>query len=295
MALRQRYKRRFQSAVVPYLLALPALACIAVFLYGVLNGMMQGFGVMPFLDMYEPTLQYWAEVFQRPDLISSLLFSLYLAFTSSVVALVGAIVLSAALCAIKRTRLASLIDIQIPLMVAHMLVVLFMVSLFAGSGLFPRLLYQLGIISDMGAFPSIVGNSSGWGIIATYAWKEVPFIAFCTVTLMSNVSSKYGEAASVLGATGLRSFFTITLPLCKGALIKAFLVVFAFAFGAYEVPFLLEPTLPKALPVLAYIEFQDPDILNRCVAMAINGVMALFTSIIAVLYFIVLKRDGKVR
>ena len=87
----------------------------------------------------------------------------------------------------------------------------------------------------------------------------------------------------------------MTLPLCKGALLKAFLVVFAFAFGAYEVPFLLGPTAPKALPVLAYLEFQNPDIANRCVAMALNGIMAAVTTAAAAAYFAVLRREKRDR
>lgn len=293
MASKSANHRSLRKALVPYLLCLPTIVLVIVFLYGVINGLLQGFGLMPFLGMYDLTLDYWADVFQRSDLMNSVLFSLYIAAASSIVALLGGIVLSAALCAINQTRLMTLLDIQIPLMVAHILVVLFMVSLFAGSGLFPRLLFNLGLVDEIGQFPSIVGNPSGWGIIASYVWKEVPFIAFCTISIMGNVSGKFGEAASTLGASGVRGFFTVTLPLCRGALLKAFLVVFAFAFGAYEIPFLLEPTLPKALPVLAYNEFQNPDILNRCVAMALNGVIAVVTAVVAAVYFAILKREKR--
>lgn len=295
MAVMSLTWRRRGRAIAPYLLAAPALVLVAVFLFGVVNGVLQGFGIMPFLGMADFTLDYWAQVLSRPDLASSVGFSLYIALVSSVIALVGGIVLSAALCAVRQTRLVTLIDVQIPLMCAHILVVLFMVSLFAGSGLFPRLLYHLGLISSPTDFPSIVGDASGWGILATYVWKEVPFVAFCTVTLMSHVSDRFGEAAATMGASSLRSFLTVTLPLCRRALVKAFLVVFAFAFGAYEVPFLLGPTVPKALPVLAYLEFQNPDILNRCVAMALNGVMAVVTTIAAAAYFAVLRREGRGR
>ena len=222
-------------------------------------------------------------------------FSLYIALVSSVVALAGGIVLSAALCAVRRTRLLALIDVQIPLMCAHILVVLAAVSLFSGSGLVPRILYHLGLVSAPTDFPSVVGDPSGWGILATYVWKEVPFVAFCTVTLMGHVSERFGEAAAAMGASPVRSFLTVTLPLCKGALLKAFLVVFAFAFGAYEVPFLLGPTSPKALPVLAYLEFQNPDIANRCVAMALNGIMAAVTTAAAAAYFAVLRREKRDR
>lgn len=288
------YTRRARKRVTPYLLILPAVILIGVFLYGVISGLLQSFGVVPFLGKTEFTLDYYAEAFNRPDLFASTIYSLYLAAVSSVVALMGGVALAAAFTRLNASRRMQLLGIQIPLMTAHVLVVLFVVSIFAGAGLFPRLLFTLGIIDEMGVFSSVVGDPSGWGIMVTYAWKEIPFIAFCTVAIMANVSDRYGEAAATLGASSVRTFFTVTLPLCKNAIVKAFLVVFAFAFGSYEVPFLLGPSLPKALPVLAYMEFQNPDILNRSYAMALNGVMVLICSVLALVYFIVLHRERKV-
>ena len=245
--------RRAKHAAAPYVLIAPAVVLIAVFLYGVVSGVLQGFGIMPFLGMNELTLDYWAEALSRPDLLSSIGFSLYLSLVSAAIALVGGTALCAALSALRAPRLLQLLDIQIPLMTAHTLVVLFVVSLFAGSGLVPRVLYALGLVEGVSSFPSVVGDPTGWGILLVYAWKEIPFVAFTAVALMSNVSDRFGEAAATLGASPARTFFGVTLPLCKGALLKAFFIVFAFAFGSYEVPFLRGPTLPKALPVLAYL------------------------------------------
>jgi ABC-type spermidine/putrescine transport system permease subunit II len=118
----------------------------------------------------------------------------------------------------------------------------------------------------------VVGDPSGWGIVAVYAWKEIPYVAFCTVTIMMHVSGTLGEAAAMSGASPARSFFSVTLPLCAPAAVQAFVVVAAFSFGSYEVVYLLGPTYPKTLPVLAYMEFQDPDLVNRCYAMALNGI-----------------------
>ena len=285
--------RKIKAALAPYALIAPTVVLVLVFLYGVVNGVLQGFGIMPFLGKTEFTAQYYLEAFSRPDFTTSLGFSLYISAVSSVLAVVGGIVLSAALTRLSASRAFQVLGINIPLMTAHTLVVLFVVSLFAGTGLVPRVLYAFGLIDGIGAFPSVVGDPSGWGIVLVYLWKEIPFVAFCTIAIMANVSDRYGEAALTLGASAVKSFFAITLPLCKGALTKAFLVVFAFSFGAYEVPFLLGPTLPKAIPVLAYMEFQNPDILNRTYAMAINGVMALVCTVLAIAYFIVLQRERK--
>ncbi|MCL2826006.1 MAG: ABC transporter permease subunit [Eggerthellaceae bacterium] len=285
--------RKVRKAVTPYLLVAPAMALIGVFVYGVINGVLQGFGIMPFIGKTAFTFDYYAQALARSDFVASVGYSLYIAAVSSVGALVGGIVLSAALTRVKASRTLQLFNIQIPLMTAHTLVVLFVVSLFAGSGLFARVLYAMGLIEGVGSFPSVVGDPTGWGIILTYFWKEVPFVAFCTVSIMTHVSGRFGEASQTLGASPLRSFFEVTLPLCRSTLVKAFLVVFAFAFGSYEVPFLLGPTVPKALPVLAYMEFQNPDILNRCYAMAINGVMAAICCVLAAVYFIVLQRERR--
>lgn len=285
--------RKTKHAMMPYLLALPAIVFILVFLYGVVNGVLQGFGIMPFLGRTEFTLDYYIEALTRSDLVSSILYSLYLAAASSTVAVVGGVALAAFMTRIRASRIARLAGIQVPIMTMHALVALAVMFLFAGSGLFPRVLAAFGIVSDPNSFTSVVGAVSGWGIIVVYAWKEIPFIAFSTITIMSNISDSLGEAAAMLGAGPLRAFFGVTLPLCSGAIAKAFMVVFAFAFGSYEVPFLLGPTLPQAMPVLAYVEFQDPDIVNRCYAMALNGIMTLLCSLIALAYFAILNRERK--
>lgn len=285
--------RKTRRAITPYLLALPAAALIVVFLYGVVNGILQGFGIMPFLGRTEFTLDYYIQALTRSDLTSSIAYSLYLATVSSIVAAVGGVAIAAFMTRARTSRLVRLVNIQIPIMTMHALVALAVMFLFTGSGIFPRVLAALGIVSDPNSFPSVVGAVSGWGIMVVYAWKEIPFIAFSTVTIMASISDSLGEAASTLGASPLHAFFGVTLPLCKSAIAKAFMVVFAFAFGSYEVPFLLGPTLPQALPALAYVEFQDPDIINRCYAMALNGIMALICTVIAIAYFAVLRREQK--
>ena len=86
--------RKARSRVAPYLLALPAALLACVFVFGVANGVAQGFGIMPFLGMHTPTLEYYEQVFAREDLLSSLLYSLYLALVSSLIALVGGVILA---------------------------------------------------------------------------------------------------------------------------------------------------------------------------------------------------------
>ena len=98
------------------------------------------------------------------------------------------------------------------------------------------------------SFPSCSTPGYG-GTILAYLWKEIPFVAYFVLAFMSSISDTLGEAAENLGASPLRSFFQVTLPLSVPVIARAFLIIFIFAFGGYELPLLLGVTLPKALPV----------------------------------------------
>ena len=63
------------------------------------------------------------------------------------------------------------------------------------------------------------------------------------------------------------------------AIVSTSVIVFAFGFGAFEVPFLLGQPYPSALPVLAYRAFTDVDLNARSEAMAISMVIAVITAV----------------
>ena len=289
--LGRRQCRRF----APYLLLLPTVVLLAVFIFGMINGVLQGFGFAPFINRYDFTLDYYAQAFSEPELLNSILYSLYLAAASTIGATLFAILLSAAICSRKRQRALRLFGTQLPIMVSHSVVVFAMIALLSGSGLVARVLFALGLVTEPADMVSITGAASGWGIILVYLWREIPYIAFCTVTIMANIADSYGEAAASLGASPLKAFFTVTLPLCKSAIIKAALIVFTYVFGAYEVAALLGPSLPQPLPVLAYYKFKAVDITNRCYAMALDGITVALCLAVTAVYFYILYRERKAR
>ena len=100
---------------------------------------------------------------------------------------------------------------------------------------------------------------------------------------MAGVSRRLGEAAVNLGATERRAFFEITLPLCLPTILSGFLIIFTFSLGAYELPALMGATVPKALPILAYQEFQK-DLSNRPIALSYNGILMGLSLLSAMIY-----------
>ena len=68
------------------------------------------------------------------------------------------------------------------------------------------------------------------------------------------------------------------------------LIIFIFAFGGSELPLLLGSTLPKALSVQTHLVYMSPDLLQRPLAMAMNGVVLLLSGGMALLYSALVHR-----
>ena len=282
----------YNKKMLPLLL-LPFLGITALVLLAIGNVLLQSLGYIPAFGLDELTLQYYQEVFLQEEFAGALLVSLRIAFLSAVLACVFGVLLCFALIQCRQTRGPLFYLIRLPILTPHAVVAVFVVNLLSQTGLFARAAFALGLISDYPQFPQLLYTPSYTGTILAYLWKEIPFVAYFVLALMSSVSSTLGEAAENLGASPVRSFFEIILPLSLPAILKAFLIIFIFAFGGYELPFLLGSTLPKALPVQAYLSYQSPDLLQRPYAMAMNGVILLLSCSMALLYALLTARLSK--
>ncbi len=277
--------------VVPYLLMVPQLILSALFLVGLFTGITQSFGVIPAFGLREPTTFYYEEVLSKPEMVRSILYSLRVAFFSSA----GAVVFGVFFCSLcvmyGRTGKIFMSIVQIPVIVPHVVTAIFMVNIFSQNGILARIAYWLGMIGQQQDFPMLLYDAKGIGVVLAYLWKEIPFILYFVIAMMSHINDRLGEAAVNLGAGRWSAFFRVTLPLCSHTIISGFLILFVFALGAYELPFLLGATLPKALPVLAYQQYTHPDLKNRPYAMALNGIIILISLLCALAYYLLLKKQ----
>ena len=180
--------------------------------------------------------------------------------------------------------------IRLPILVPHTVTALFAILILSQTGLLARWAWALGVISDPGELPQLLFTPGYGGTILAYLWKEIPFVAYFSLALMAGVSDTLGEAAENLGASPLRAFLAVTLPLSLPAVSQAFLIIFLFAFGGYELPLLLGATLPKALPVYAHLAYMHPDLRQRPAAMALYGVILLLSIAMAALYGLLTRR-----
>ena len=181
--------------------------------------------------------------------------------------------------------------LKLPVITPHVVTAVFAINLFSNNGQLARLFFHLGIIQNQNQFPTLIHDRQGIGIVLAYVWKEAPFIVFFVLSLMKNINGKLGEVARNLGASEIQTMWRVTLPLCKESILSAWMIIFVFAFGGYELPFLLGATWPRALPVLAYQEFTTPDLQHRPYAMAINGLILFLSIVCAVGYFYLMKKS----
>jgi len=282
-----------REKLVPYGLLLPQIIVTVIFLAGLITGITQSLGVIPALGLTEPTLKYYREVLSDTGILISIGYSLRIAVISSFMAAVIGVFLCALMVTGKKTGGGYMRAVQLPIIVPHVVVALFAVNLLSQNGIMARVGYWLGRLQDQQEFPLIIYDSFGWGVILAYLWKEIPFIIYFIISLMANINEKLGEAATNLGAGRWTVFFKVTLPLCKNNILSGSLIIFVFALGAYELPAILGATTPRALPVMAYIQYIHPDMQNRPFAMALNGIIILISLASAFIFFALMEKSSK--
>ena len=279
-----------KQKTVIFLLLLPFLLITGLVLVSVWNVAVQSLGYIPAFGLTTLTLQYYRQVFSRPDFVSALWVSLKIALWSAVWACMLGVLLAMALIKCKQARGGMLYAVRMPILVPHAVVAVFVVQILSQTGLAARVGYTLGLISDSCQFPQLLYTPSYLGAILAYLWKEIPFVSYFVLAFMSGISETLGEAAENLGASPVRSFFEVTLPMSIPVISRAFLIIFIFAFGGYELPLLLGSTLPKALAVQTHLVYMSPDLLQRPLAMAMNGVILLLSAVMALAYSMAVNR-----
>lgn len=279
-----------QPARIALLLA-PALLVVGVFfLGGVAQAVAQSFGYQPYLaDRHLSTAAYTA-LWTDPAVRASLVLTARIAFVSTAAA--SALAVGAALLIRRLGRSRAWVTgvFQANLAVPHLVGALAMTLLLSQSGLLSRLGHSVGLTAAPDDFPALTGDSFGWSIIAEYVWKETPFLTVIVLAVLTRGVSDLESAARSLGAGRWQRLRHITLPILAPALGAGSLLVFAFAAGSYEVPYLLGQPYPATLPVVALQYYNSTDLTARPQAMAAAVLIAVATTSIAAAYLMLITR-----
>jgi len=205
-------------------------------------------------------------------------FSLWVSFASTGLATLGALLIAAMLNQYRRpVDGPTLLMLNLNLAFPHLVWTVALILLLAQSGLLARIAFAFGLIDAPAQFPVLVRDYYGLGIILHYVSKELPFLLLIVLAVVRTQGAQYDLVAENLGATFWQRLRYITLPLVLPALAAGSALVFAFVFGAYEVPALLGVRYPRMLAVLALEFFTNPDLNRRTEGMAISLIISLVT------------------
>ena len=270
----------------PWVMLAPSMLIILLFFIGgVVFSLLQSLGLISVAGA-EPALSLAAyqKILTDRVFLASLGYSFYIAFASTALSIVVAIVIAVA---IRKTFVGKkivLFTFQFPLPIPHIVSAVAILMLFTQSGFISRFLYGLGVVSEPKDFPAIVMAANGIGILLSFMWKYVPYIGVAVIAVLQTIGNEYEEQAISLGASPWQRFRHVLLPLVWPAVYSNFILLFAYAFGSYEVPFLLGGTFPETLSVVAFRIYNDIDLNMRPQAMAMANVITVVVLFLIMVY-----------
>lgn len=272
-------QRKTRSRELVYLLGPALILVLLLFGGGLILGLFQALGYNAAGGVKSITFEHFMAIFTDPDFSGSISLTLYISVTSTILAASISIALALAITSwASKSRMINFI-LEIPLTVPHLVIAVAILLLLSPAGIFSRFFSFLGLLSSSSAFPLLTNDDYGIGIIVVYVWKEVPFITFMLLSVLTNLGPELNEAGATLRASRFQRFRYITLPIIGPSLGAACLIVFAFTFGAFEVPYLLGKTYPISLPVWAYKNYSDIDLLARPEGIAIGLIIAAIVTL----------------
>lgn len=178
---------------------------------------------------------------------------------STVVASVAAVVVAVR---VRHSRVGRMLAV-LPMAVPHVAAGLAALLLLGQSGWLSRLTHAAGLTPTPADFPALVYDRAGISLMIAFAWKEFPYLALTAMAVLQTRSEEFEEVARTLGASARQAFWRVTWPQLWRALSPAVIAAFAFLLGQYEMPALLAPGSPTALPLLIYERSVDPTLARR--------------------------------
>jgi putative spermidine/putrescine transport system permease protein len=277
-----------------WLLLAPAAAVIGVLLIGgLVLSVSQSLGYLPLIGRRQASLGAYLQLLRGPGFWRSLLLTLSVSILSTLLTVVLAVLTALLLRRSFRGRGLVSFVYQLPLTIPHMVIAIGLLMLLSQSGLASRAAYHLGLITEPAGFPALVHDRLGVGIVLVYVWKQVPFVGLICLAVLQSIGRDYEEQARTLGAGRWQTLRHVLLPLLLPGLLPASIIIFAYVFGSFEVPFLLGKSYPSMLSVLAFRLYIDTDLAARPQAMAASVLITLLVLALTLAYRRLARRVSK--
>jgi spermidine/putrescine transport system permease protein len=202
-------------------------------------------GNIPTLPIKSFSTKWFSAAFSDTTLTSALLRSLLIALVNGLAAtLLG--VMAAVSLARRRLRLRAVVVtlILLPLVVPYIVLAVGLVVL----------LHELGIATSLAA------------VLAGHVVISLPYSVLVILPGQKTLDASITEAAKDLGASDLKAFVLVTLPLLAPALLSSFLIAFTVSFDEFAIASFLAPPGSPTYPVFLYAGARTPALLPEVIA-----------------------------
>jgi len=228
-------------------------------------------GNIPSLPIESFSTKWFSSAFSDTTLTSALLRSFLIAVVNGLAAtLLG--VMAAVSLARRRLALRGVVVtlILIPLVVPYIVLAVGMVVL----------LHELGIATSLVA------------VLAGHVVISLPYSVLVILPRLRTLDPSISEAALDLGASELRAFWFVTLPLMAPALFSSFLIAFTISFDEFAIASFLAPPGSPTYPVVLYSSSRTPALLPEVIAI---GSIVIVLSLALVVLAEVARRTAERR
>jgi spermidine/putrescine transport system permease protein len=242
---------------------------LLVFLYAPLVVLMVfafNSGNIPTLPIKSFSTKWFSIAFSDTTLTSALTRSVLIAAINGLAAtLLG--VMAAVSLARRRLALRRLVVtlILIPLVVPYIVLAVGLVVL----------LHEFGISTSLAA------------VLAGHIVISLPYSVLVILPRLRTLDPSITEAACDLGASELKAFLLVTLPLLAPALLSSFLIAFTISFDEFAIASFLAPPGSPTYPVVLYSSSRTPALLPEVIAI---GSIVIVVSLAIVVFAEVARR-----
>jgi putrescine transport system permease protein len=208
------------------------------------------------------SLRWYAELFNDPQMLNAAILSLQIAAVSATIATVLGTLAAVALVRFRRFRGRTALQgmVSAPLVM-------------------PEVITGLSLLLLFVAMEAALGWPAGRGMLTIIIAHSTFCMAYVTVVVQSRLSDldlSLEEAAMDLGATPVRVFFDITLPIIAPALISGWLLGFTLSLDDVVVASFVSGPGSSTLPMVIFSKLRlgmSPDV--NALATIIIGIVAL--------------------
>ncbi|MGZ5288600.1 MAG: ABC transporter permease [Actinomycetota bacterium] len=216
------------------LLATPTIWLILFFVVPVVLVGLYSVGFLTLLrnDDYK-SLEHWRFFLTSPTYLGLFWKSVRMSLGVSVTSILLAYPVAYLLALIAGTRKYTLLlVIIVPFLTSYLLRVLAWRVILGESGVANSFLQTVGLADEPVRW--LFNSQFAIYLVLSYVW--VPFVALPIFVSLENLDHHLLEASSDLGASRLRTFWTITLPLSLPGVVAGFIFVFIPTIGEYVTP-----------------------------------------------------------